>query len=592
MKKTIFTASLAALAMVSGCTISMEESPVIQEEGVEYIIGYDEEATKVYISDEGKVTWKAGDRILIITDTDERETVTVAAKDIFDNGRKARIHLNVSGSRLTAVTPAEFSDNVSVNGLDLTFSCPTNIKYDKSSVYYGSTSQKEGKRSITFKPAMCVFKVRSDDPNADRIIFFGRNSETLNNDFTINVVTGSYSRRAPKVSEDTIYAEFDPETHIAYIPVCPTIKFNKGLSFTMVRKGQDYAANVFVTLKEFGSSPGKLYDIGTMNSDLSLGDKGIANCFIMKPGEAGSIYPYRGTGVDIIEGVKSAQAIWESNGTAVPPQPGEVVTNVEYSAGFINFKVPETCEGGNALIAAMDSHGDILWSWHIWVCKDYDPKESAVTFKNGSKMMDRNLGALSKTGDTSIGLYYQWGRKDPFPLIADFEGTHAKVCADTYPIYTISESGIEDYGTHLDWATSNPFCYIISQDSLFDWYTHEENLVNDDLWSSSKTIFDPCPTGWRVPDDEFFTNAGVDTNSGWRREGNYAFTDPSYANDALILPCTGMYPPLNPNNKVTLWTCTAQPMENVASIYYIDGAFENGIGSYKAAAMPVRCCKD
>ena len=86
-------------------------------------------------------------------------------------------------------------------------------------------------------------------------------------------------------------------------------------------------------------------------------------------------------------------------------------------------KVPD----GNAVIAAYDADDNILWSWHVWVTES-DPTSNAVATSAGV-FMDRNLGAYRNSdGSTntdeifeSYGLYYQWGRKDPFIRPVDYK---------------------------------------------------------------------------------------------------------------------------------------------------------------------------
>ncbi|MFA5713568.1 MAG: fimbrillin family protein, partial [Bacteroidales bacterium] len=76
---------------------------------------------------------------------------------------------------------------------------------------------------------------------------------------------------------------------------------------------------------------------------------------------------------------------------------------------------------GNALIAikkADDNYnpvGDYLWSWHIWI-SDYNGELFDLSNGEYNKVMDRNLGARSGIWGHpgSMGLLYQWGRKDPF----------------------------------------------------------------------------------------------------------------------------------------------------------------------------------
>jgi hypothetical protein len=62
----------------------------------------------------------------------------------------------------------------------------------------------------------------------------------------------------------------------------------------------------------------------------------------------------------------------------------------------------------------MDADGVILWSWHIWLVQDQIGYNTYAN--NAGVLMDRNLGATSaiEYDSGTIGLLYQWGRKDPF----------------------------------------------------------------------------------------------------------------------------------------------------------------------------------
>ena len=104
----------------------------------------------------------------------------------------------------------------------------------------------------------------------------------------------------------------------------------------------------------------------------------------------------------------SARLIWQT-GTAERA----VVCDVGYNGSRISFRTG-TAIGGNALIGLFDKDGDCIWSWHIWATN------GALTthvYPSGYVFMDRNLGAenLDPGDPASRGLYYQWGRKDPFP---------------------------------------------------------------------------------------------------------------------------------------------------------------------------------
>ena len=107
-----------------------------------------------------------------------------------------------------------------------------------------------------------------------------------------------------------------------------------------------------------------------------------------------------------------ARLIWES-GT----QANSIIASLSYDGRRISFRTGS--RQGNALIGLFDAWGNCIWSWHIWVAS-YNPDSSAQTYASGAVFMDRNLGAIGTdyTQSTACGLYYQWGRKDPFPYPA------------------------------------------------------------------------------------------------------------------------------------------------------------------------------
>ena len=182
----------------------------------------------------------------------------------------------------------------------------------------------------------------------------------------------------------------------------------------------------------------------------------------------------------------------------------------------IDNRIPD----GNALIIAYNEDGATLWSWHVWVTSS-DVESSAITTSAGV-FMDRNLGAYrNSNGSTaaddiygSYGLYYQWGRKDPFvrPIDYRFTGDHDQVLysdvdTDMKILYANKESD-ESVGT-LEYAMQNPLSYVLgSADNAYDWLysSHDDNL-----WSAnSKSVNDPCPRGWRVPAANAFEVFDID----------------------------------------------------------------------------------
>ncbi|MFI3317366.1 MAG: hypothetical protein SNF93_07360 [Rikenellaceae bacterium] len=169
---------------------------------------------------------------------------------------------------------------------------------------------------------------------------------------------------------------------------------------------------------------------------------------------------------------------------------------------------------GNAIIAAYNSSGTILWSWHIWV-SDFSAEDSAVTL-NGKSIMSRNLGACnnSTVSETTIlesyGLYYQWGRKDPFVRPAYYNAagsSDATMYDETGSAVTISyEESTSSVGKE-SYAIKYPLTFILGvEDSSYDWlYSAHSN----ELWSETKSVNDPCPKGWRVATPEVFDGLSI-----------------------------------------------------------------------------------
>lgn len=214
----------------------------------------------------------------------------------------------------------------------------------------------------------------------------------------------------------------------------------------------------------------------------------------------------------------SVDLIWESE--------RGLLTNVQLQHGYIRFQVPgkmisgtRQAVEGNAVLAIKDSSGNVIWSWHIWIT---DPPQD-ITFSTGATIMDRNLGATAASftaGGTgaslleTYGLYYQWGRKDPSPgpptYNYDTEDMSIK------PVYDYSTNAITSvlpvvgantlltgvrYPGELLYAINSPYYG-------YDWLYENINFLWGYVKDSegnvvlTKTIYDPCPYGYRVAAEE------------------------------------------------------------------------------------------
>ena len=243
-------------------------------------------------------------------------------------------------------------------------------------------------------------------------------------------------------------------------------------------------------------------DDGVEYTDLSA--EGTANCYLIQ--DAGN-YKFKsviGNTDATVGNVQSVEVLWDSFGTDEMPNVGDLIASVSYKDGYIRFSTPENFRNGNAAIAAKNSKGTILWSWHIW-CAEEGWNEQ-VYYNNAGTMMDRNLGATSATpGEVgTIGLMYQWGRKDPFLGSSSLSSNTLASSTGTWSYAS---------GGNLSLAETNPMVYYNSLS------------MSDGSWSSVKAVYDPCPVGWRLPD------GGMTGVWAIARENHNTFTDKSLVAD-------------------------------------------------------------
>lgn len=330
--------------------------------------------------------------------------------------------------------------------------------------------------------------------------------------------------------------------------------------------------------------------LGISSVDLSV--SGTANCYIVSDSGQYKIKAVKGNSTDSVGKVASTEVLWESFGTSVSPEVGDLIAWTSFSEDYISFEVPSEFKKGNAVIAAKDDDNTILWSWHIWLT---DEPQSQIYYNGAGTMMDRNLGATSVIpGDVgTLGLLYQWGRKDPFLGSSHIRSDNEAMSTIVFPsaVLTSSSTGTVEY------VISNPTTYVTSNS---DWYY---GAPNNSLWQYEKTIYDPCPVGWRVPDGGevcvWSTAIGSshlyytydDTNMGMNFTGilgddeiiwypNTGFRD----RELGILATVGDYG--------LFWSCTYSDVGNFANGMCLSRDSINSQISNRATGCAVRCLKE
>lgn len=243
-------------------------------------------------------------------------------------------------------------------------------------------------------------------------------------------------------------------------------------------------------------------DVVVYDGVVFLSTNGTANCYIVSEAGTYRFTPTKGNSTESVGAISSVEVLWETFGTSKKPNVGDLVNYVKYENKGITFATPDNFKKGNAVIAARDASGNILWSWHIWFT---DPIKEQEYYHNAGIMMDRNLGATVATVGSAqaFGLLYQWGRKDPFlsAISISSSSTEARSTIN----WPSSVALTADTGT-IEYTILHPTTYILSNYSInddYDWCIQNSSSNGSPRWTTSETaksIYDPCPVGWRIPD--------------------------------------------------------------------------------------------
>lgn len=225
------------------------------------------------------------------------------------------------------------------------------------------------------------------------------------------------------------------------------------------------------------------------------------------------------------------------------------ITAMNVNLSGTTLQVSGVTGNGNALVGIYDANSNLLWSYHIWCPKD-DPTQGLLTYSNtysGSyQVMPLFLGATVKAASNvveGVGLWYQWGRKDPLGRLQSF--TTARSAAVDVPgksltndntFFSNSGQGLDNIAYvedvllsyqedrdgdivryMIDYATQNPTKMICDQRGTYNrtWDVKR----NPDLWGNPegytyplpsqlgrKAVFDPCPDGYRVAPNDLWLN--------------------------------------------------------------------------------------
>lgn len=303
---------------------------------------------------------------------------------------------------------------------------------------------------------------------------------------------------------------------------------------------------------------------GGISNSCEVHVSGTANCYLVSAPGTYYIPLVKGKTKTKIEDVSSVAILWESFGSDVQPNVGDVLNSVALENGMIKYTTPSVLNNGNALIAAYNSKGKIVWSWHIWICENYVPEDRMCKIVDNDNLsfdfysrddnyfMDRNVGATSATPGvlSSLGLYYEWGRKDPFigPIATNGDRLEmAKIAGKPFGVVTSNQ-----YVGTVEYAIENPTTIIeTGYNTSGDWF-YLARMTS--FWGADIALYDPCPEGWTVPTIyAWYAWVEVNQNSSGFITGPYTSTHDfdsvhygmsfgdGYSTPTIWYPATGTY---------------------------------------------------
>ena len=237
----------------------------------------------------------------------------------------------------------------------------------------------------------------------------------------------------------------------------------------------------------------------------------------------------------------------------------EILNNVEISGetGRVSIGLATgTTESlsGNIVVALYKTNdngteiGDIVWTWHIWLGQPqnqhYKFKATTTKYSYDNEdwyMLDRNLGAETTDIDDprSAGLYYQRGRKEPIIGYNQNDGSTSwknnqlPTYRNTAKFGNIAtwEAGVSydnNYNTikYPMWLMTGQSYSSTSAHYYYAWNASTvAGTDTDDVSNDTKSMFDPCPAGYRLPTTREWDNMKNDIYiySGGTMQGSGVF---------------------------------------------------------------------
>ena len=266
---------------------------------------------------------------------------------------------------------------------------------------------------------------------------------------------------------------------------------------------------------------------------------------------------------------------------------------------YIQFRIVSVpSEGANGIISIIDGNFAV-WSWHIWVWPhDLTPVE--ITNSTGVKynIMPTNLASKYDSDGVHIkNWFYQWGRPNPMLLPSAWNSTTGHTYYGTHHQQTLSRAAWIRYGIMY------PTTFFYNSSSPAQWVDN----IGYNLWDAArtgsgssdndtvKTVYDPCPAGWKVPNGNTFTGFSIDNIIGSFDSG---FRFKRYSDDStgVFFPASGIRERSDGSiiftgSRGTSWT-SAYDVGGCVHFYILENRVISRYTSYSAFGYSIRPVQD
>ena len=280
--------------------------------------------------------------------------------------------------------------------------------------------------------------------------------------------------------------------------------------------------------------------------------------------------------------VQSGKLLWQDEYALITPS--SIKKDGDFLKFYVSPNAIAQGNAVIAAMSGADGTGSILWSWHIWVTdmnlRERVNIKSGSTRQTDYHFMTKPVGyceastlsyptriinvsisqddidgkkasvAISQSSSTKITYgenctFYQWGRKDPFPGAQSDDNTTSlqKLCYDAdgkkFEYTKQGENTTEDSGKQsMKGSILNPTTFYYSHTTTSydsqdnDWCstTYNDNwskisntIVLEGAWNDdnvTKTVYDPCPIGFKMPGCNAFTRFTKDGNYHYSNDGH------------------------------------------------------------------------